>query len=143
MSVKTATSKKTESIIERGSCEIRVRYAECDAMGIAHHGAYPVWFEMGRTELYRESGTTYRELEAQGLHLAVAALEVRYKAPVRYDEVLGLETTLVERTRFKLVHRYRLFRNGLMVATGRTVLGCVDGHGKLTPLPEDDFGPGR
>ena len=116
--------------------KIRVRYTECDPMGVAHHAAYPVWFEMGRTELYRAGGLTYRDLEAQGRSLAVIALDVRYKAPARYDDQLVLETTLTRCTRVRLEHAYRLFRDGLLLATGSTMLACVDARHKLRPLPE-------
>ena len=63
--------------IPTGRIEIRVRYAECDPMGVAHHTAYPVWFEMGRTEFLRQgSGVRYRDLEAEEIYFAVAKLAV-------------------------------------------------------------------
>jgi len=89
-----------------GTLTLRVRYNECDPMGVAHHTAYPVWFEMGRTELLRQaspggaagnpSGLNYRDLEQQGVFLAVVALEMRYKRPAKYDDVLMLRSTLIE-----------------------------------------------
>lgn len=120
---------------QRCAIEIRVRYTECDPMGVAHHSAYPVWFEMGRTELYRAGGHAYRDLEARGFHLAVVSLDVRYKAPARYDDLLVLQTTLTRRTRVKLEHSYRLMRDGLILATGATTLACLDGVGRPQPLP--------
>ena len=65
--------------------EVRARYPECDPMGVVHHTVYPVWFEMGRTELLRSVGGSYRDLEEAGALLAVTRLEVRYRAPARYD----------------------------------------------------------
>jgi acyl-CoA thioester hydrolase len=118
-----------------GRIELRVRYHECDPMGVAHHSAFPVWFEMGRTELYRESGGAYRELEATGAYLAVVRLNVRYRAPARYDDVLSLETSLTGATRVKLEHSYRLLRDGQIIATGETTLACVDDSGRLRALP--------
>jgi acyl-CoA thioester hydrolase len=118
------------------SLEIRVRYNECDPMGVAHHTAYPAWFEMGRTELCRGAGISYRELEEQGVFLAVVRLEVRYKAPARYDDLLTLETTLERSTRVKLEHTYRLLRDGQLLATGATTLACLDREGRLQELPE-------
>jgi acyl-CoA thioester hydrolase len=135
MSVSTATIGQA-SIRQQNTIEIRVRYTECDPMGVAHHAAYPVWFEMGRTELYRASGMSYRELEAQGLSLAVIALNVSYKAPARYDDLLVLETTVARCTRVKLQHTYRLLRDGLLLAAGSTTLACLDAHHKPRPLPE-------
>jgi acyl-CoA thioester hydrolase len=119
-----------------GRIQIRVRYTECDPMSVAHHAAYPVWFEIGRTELYRDAGFSYRDFEANGAHLAVVALEVRYKAAVHYDDVLTLETTLAHAGRVKLQHTYQLLREGKLVATGSTTLACVDTNGKLQPMPE-------
>ena len=127
----------TESPIrQQNTIEIRVRYTECDPMGVAHHAAYPVWFEMGRTELYRATGMSYRDFEAQGLSLAVIALDVRYRAPAHYDDRLVLETTVAQCTRVRLQHTYRLFRDGLLLATGSTTLACVDARHRPRPLPD-------
>ena len=123
--------------LQKGTIEFRVRYAECDPMGVAHHAAFPVWLEMGRTELYRQAHGSYRDFEAEhGAHLAVVKLDIQYKAPVRYDDVLTLETTLVKMTRVKLVHAYRLSRDGVVLATGSTTLACVGGDGRVRPLPQ-------
>ena len=119
-----------------GRIRIRVRYCECDPMGLAHHSSYPVWFEMGRTELYRENGRDYRDFEAQGLFLAVAALQIKYKRPARYDDVMELETRLAGAGRVKLEHTYELWRGEERRATGSTTLACIDRQGRLRPLPE-------
>lgn len=116
--------------------EIRVRYAECDPMGVAHHSAYPVWFEIGRTELLRVAGMDYRDLESDGFMLAVVKLAVQYKAPARYDDLLRLETTLTSAGHVKIEHTYRLLRDGLLLATAQTTLACLDRHGRPQPLPE-------
>ena len=116
----------------------RVRYSECDPMNVAHHSAYPVWFEIGRTELLRQtsSSLTYRDLEAQGVFLAVVSLEVRYKRPARYDDELELRTTVVKSGHVKIEHAYELFRDGLLLATGATTLACLDREGRPQPVPE-------
>ncbi|MHC5022461.1 MAG: acyl-CoA thioesterase [Planctomycetota bacterium] len=115
---------------------IRVRYAECDPMGVAHHTVYPVWFEMGRTELLREvNGLAYRDLEAAGHLLAVVSLQVKYKRPARYDDVLELRTTLSNLGRAKIEHTYELFRDGELLATAATTLACLDRDGRLQPIP--------
>src|SRR6185295_8936683 len=90
------------------SIEIRVRYCECDPMGVAHHSVYPVWFEMGRTELLRAGGGNYRALEEQGIFLAIVALSVKYKRPARYDDVMTLTTHLVDAGHVKIEHSYEL-----------------------------------
>ena len=120
---------------------IRVRYSECDPMGVAHHSAYAPWFEMGRTELLRASaanGMDYRQMEEQGVLMAVARLEIRYKKPARYDDVLELRTTLTDVGHVKLEHGYELLRasDGALLATGETTLACLDRDGKPRELPE-------
>jgi acyl-CoA thioester hydrolase len=135
MSVSAAPARQTPNT-QQNTISLRVRYTECDPMGVTHHAAYPVWFEMGRTELYRATGMSYRDLEAQGLSLAVIALDVRYRAPAHYDDLLVLETTVARCTRVRLQHTYRLFRDGLLLATGSTTLACVDAQHRPRPLPE-------
>ena len=83
-----------------GTIEVRVRYVECDPMGVAHHSAFAVWFEMGRTELLRRSSDVpYRELESEGVFFAVTRLDVRvlYDAPLP-RAVKHLEQNLLEKT---------------------------------------------
>lgn len=121
----------------RSSCiPVRVRYVECDPMGVAHHSAFPVWFELGRTELYRSQGFRYRDLEDDGALLAVVNLSVRYRAPARYDDELELETRLVRVSRARLDHVYELRRDGLVLAEGATTLACIDRAGHVRPLPD-------
>lgn len=116
--------------------EIRVRYCECDPMGVAHHSAYPVWFEIGRTELLRASGRNYREFEAAGVFLAIVSLRVRYRRPARYDDLLSLHTSLDDVGHVKIEHSYRLERSGEVLATGETTLACLDAGGRARPLPD-------
>jgi acyl-CoA thioester hydrolase len=119
-----------------GLITIRVRYTECDPMGVAHHTAYPVWFEMGRTELLRQNGGNYRELETEGFFLAVVALEVRYRRPARYDDLLELETRITKIGVAKVCHEYKLLRQGELLATATTTLACLDSNGRPCHLPE-------
>jgi acyl-CoA thioester hydrolase len=119
-----------------GTTTIRVRYAECDAMGVAHHTAYSVWFEIGRTELLREVGGSYRELEAQGILLAVTDLCITYHRPARYDDEVELTTTWIDAGRVKIKHEYELRCQGERLATGRTTLACLDATGRPRALPE-------
>jgi acyl-CoA thioester hydrolase len=73
---------------------VRVRYAETDQMGVAWHGEYFAWFEVGRTDLLRERGLTYKELEGRDLRLPVIAVEARYLRPAHYDDMLEIRTSL-------------------------------------------------
>lgn len=120
----------------RQAIEIRVRYCECDPMNVAHHSAYPVWFEMGRTELLRAGGQTYRAMEEAGSHLAVVSLSVKYKRPARYDDLLTLVTTLVEVGHVKIEHTYELRRGEEILATGESTLACLDRGGRARPIPD-------
>jgi acyl-CoA thioester hydrolase len=118
-----------------GEITIRVRYAETDRMGLLHHANYLVYFEQGRTELLRSQGLSYRDMEDQGFLLVLTKVQVRYRSPARYDELLTLRTTVQRTTLVKIEHRYELMRDGLLVAEGETTLGCVDRQGKVQPLP--------
>lgn len=116
--------------------EIRVRYCECDPMGVVHHTVYPVWFEMGRTELLRSSGKSYRDFEAEGVFLAVVSLAVKYRRPARYDDLVTLVTLLDEIGGVKIEHSYRLERDGEVLVTGTTTLACLDRAGRARPVPD-------
>lgn len=120
----------------QGSIDIRVRYCECDPMGVVHHTVYPVWFEMGRTELLRQTGRTYRQLEEAGVLLAVVKLEVTFKRPARYDDMVRLQTTLVRVTAVKVEHTYELWRGDELLVAGSTMLACLDRQGRACALPE-------
>jgi acyl-CoA thioester hydrolase len=116
--------------------QIRVRYAETDRMGLLHHANYLVYFEQGRTELLRSLGYTYKDLEDKGYLLVLTKIEVRYRSPAYYDDLLTLKTTVVKTTAVRIDHRYEMFRDGMLVAEGNTTLACVDREGKVQPLPE-------
>ena len=105
-------------------------------MGVAHHATYPIWFEIGRTEMLRASGGNYRDLEAAGVFLAVVRLEVRYRRPARYDDELRLTTELLVAGPVKIEHSYRLFRGDELLAEGGTTLACLDRDGRARALPE-------
>jgi acyl-CoA thioester hydrolase len=116
--------------------EIRVRYPECDPMGVAHHATYPIWFEIGRTEMLRARGGNYRDLEAEGVFLAVVRLVVRYRRPARYDDLLTLRTELRLAGPVKIEHTYRLLRDGELLAEAATTLACLDRDGRARVLPQ-------
>jgi acyl-CoA thioester hydrolase len=118
-----------------GEITIRVRYAETDRMGLLHHANYLVYFEQGRTELLRSRGVSYRDLEDQGYLLVLTRLQVRYRSPARYDDLLTLRTTVVRTTSVKIEHRYELFRDGALLAEGQSTLGCVNREGRVQMLP--------
>jgi acyl-CoA thioester hydrolase len=114
----------------------RVRYAETDRMGLLHHANYIVYFEMGRTELLRERGISYRDIEDSGHLLVVIEVGCKFKRPAYYDDLLTLRTTVERVTHVKIVHRYEVFRDGVLLAEGHSTLACVDRGGKPQALPE-------
>ena len=119
-----------------GEITIRVRYAETDRMGLLHHANYLVYFEQGRTELLRSSGLAYKDLEDQGYLLVLTKIEVRYRSPARYDDLLTLRTTVVRTTAVRIDHKYELLHEGVLVAEGSSTLGCVDRDGRVQALPD-------
>jgi len=120
------------------SCDIqiRVRYAETDRMGLLHHATYFVYFEMGRTELLRQRGVSYREVEDAGHFLVIIDIGCKYKKPAEYDDVLTLRTTVAKVSHVKIVHNYQVFRDGTLLAEGHSTLACVDRDGKPQALPD-------
>lgn len=123
--------KSTETTIQ-----VRVRYAECDPMNVAHHSVYPVWFEQARTELLREQGEAYRQLEAAGVFFVVARLNLRYRKPARYDDELSVRVVARPSAGVKVEHDYEVRRGDELLTTGSSTLVCVDRDGRLRPIPE-------
>jgi len=115
---------------------VRVRYAETDRMGLLHHANFFVYFEMGRTELLRARGLSYREVEDAGYLLVIVDLGCKYKRPARYDDLLTVKTNVARVTHVKIVHSYQVSRDGLLLAEGHSTLACVDRDGRPQPLPE-------
>jgi acyl-CoA thioester hydrolase len=119
-----------------GEITIRVRYAETDRMGLLHHANYLVYFEQGRTELLRARGVSYKDLEDQGYLLVLTRLEVKYRWPARYDDVVTLRTSVVKTTAVRIDHRYEMHCEGRLLAEGSSTLACVDRTGRPQALPE-------
>jgi acyl-CoA thioester hydrolase len=117
--------------------QIRVRYAETDMMGIAYHANYLPWLEIGRTDLLRENGFPYAELERMGYRLPVLEVNVRYLRPALYDDVVTVETTLTERPTVRIRLEYRLTRGDTLLATGRTEHAFLNHQNEpVKPPPE-------
>ncbi|MGB2796169.1 MAG: thioesterase family protein [Phycisphaerae bacterium] len=107
---------------------VRVRYGEADPMGRLHHANLLVYFEMGRTELLREHGLVYAEMEARGRYVAIAEVHLRYHAAARYDEELIVETLVREVRGARVVFANRLLRED---AGGETVVAEAEITGAL------------
>lgn len=109
-------------------CEsgIVARYAETDQMGIVHHSVYPIWFEVGRTDFIKLMGMTYSELEESGIMLPLASLECRYILPIKYEDEVIIETTVVSVKAAKIEFHYRVLRENQVCSEGGTVHAFVD-----------------
>ncbi len=115
-----------------GATRLRVRYAETDQMGVVYHANYLVWFEIGRVELLRAVGHTYRDLEAGGINLPVIRVECDYRRPARYDDELEVRTTGRLISALRVEFRYQLVRVGddEVLATARTEHVAVNREGR-------------
>lgn len=119
--------------------ELRVRYAETDQMGVAYHTHYLVWCEVARTDHMRSQGVTYRQLEEQGLRLAVVEAAVRYRLPARYDDLLSVRCWVREVASRRVEFGYAVERpaEGALLATARTVLIALDHSQRMSRLPPE------
>ena len=114
---------------------IRVRYSECDPMGVAHHASYLLWFEIARTELLRTTGLAYSRMEAAGQFIVVVKLEAKYLKPARYDDELSVTATVTRIGGVRIEHAYEVKRGDELLCVGSTTLACLDKKGKLTAVP--------
>ncbi len=162
-----AVAKRVPSPIQplasHGTLSLRVRYCECDPMGVAHHAAYLPWLEMARTEMLRSAGVTYAQLEAAGVFLVIVKVEASYKSPAFYDDLVEIRTRVVASgSRVKVRHEYEVVRlqaaatdpeNGTtknpgtispartptagdVLLTAQTLLASIDRTGRPTALPD-------
>ena len=117
---------------------VRVRYAETDKMGVVYYANYLVWFEVGRTDLLRESGWDYREMEKEGYALPVIEAHCTYREPARYDDVLDVRTTGMLLSPVRVQFTYEIVRasDAAMLATGTTIHATLDRAGRPCKLPE-------
>jgi len=116
---------------------IRVRYPEVDSMGYLHHSRYLQYFEIGRVELLRDLGFSYADLERQGVFFAVVKVEVRFRLPARYDEILQLITRQIRQTHVRIDHEYELRRGDALLAEGSTTIACVGADGQIRAIPDE------
>lgn len=124
--------------IDSRTITIVPRYSETDQGGVVHHSVYPIWFEMGRTELLRVNKVAYKDLEAAGVFFVMAELSIKYRQPARYDEKLQLETACTKVTASKIEHSYKLTRcsDSAVLAEGLSVLACISSDGKVRRIPD-------
>jgi acyl-CoA thioester hydrolase len=117
--------------------KLRVRYAETDQMGVVYHANYFVWFEVGRCELIRAIGKSYRDLEEAGIGLPVIEAHCEYRSPARYDDELQVKTwgKLLSPARVEFHYEISRVSDGAVNAVGRTEHAAVDEAGRPCRLP--------
>ena len=118
--------------------ELRVRYAETDAMGVVHHANYFVWFELGRTEYTRAIGLPYREVEERGVRLVVVEASARFHRPARYDDVVLVRTAVDDVSKATLTFMYEArLPAGTLLVEGQTVHAATDLAGRVRRMPDE------
>jgi acyl-CoA thioester hydrolase len=116
--------------------EIRVRYQETDAQGRVHHANYINYFEIGRVEMFRTCGVSYREFEESGVMLVVTDVECKFLSPAKYDDLLLLKTKIARAKGVRIRHEYEIYLGQRLIVQGATTVACVNHHGKVVPLPD-------
>lgn len=122
------------------STEIRVRYGETDRMGYLYYGNYALYYEVGRTDMIRQLGMSYRMMEEQGIILPVSELKSRFLRPALYDDLITVKTILREWPRDSRITFHSELRNeaGELLNAGAVTLVFLDAESrKKVPLPED------
>ena len=123
------------------SIEHRVNYSETDQMGLVYHANYVIWLDMARTEHLRGTGVTYKEMEEQGVYLAVTDLQVRYRRAARYDDLVRVRCWVREVASRQVTFGYAVERAGtdeavVLLATAQTSLMALDRGHSPTRIPE-------
>ncbi len=121
--------------------DFRVRYAECDAMGYLHHAKYWEYFEHARTELLRQIGFRYRDLEEQGVLFVVYKAECKYIQPIRYDDIAAVTVRVARITRTRVDHAYEIFVGTVRTTSATSTLACVGTNGKPRLMPDSLWMP--
>ena len=122
-------------IMYRSTC--RVIYGDTDGMGVAYHANYLRWFEMGRSELFRFLGMTYKDIESRGFYLPVSEAHCKFISPVIYDDILIIEASLDTKIKGGMKFDYRIFVEGdeKHHAEGYTRHACVNHEKKIVRRP--------
>jgi acyl-CoA thioester hydrolase len=125
-------------VIARSVSTLRVRYAETDRMGVVYYAHYLVWFEIGRTELLRTLGWSYREMEEAGVSLPVIEAQCTYRRPAKYDDELDVRTEGRMLSPVRMEFTYQIVRRAdqAVAAEGRTEHAALDPRGRPCRLPE-------
>jgi acyl-CoA thioester hydrolase len=116
--------------------QLRVRYDECDPMGLVHHSNYLRYFEIARTEMYRAGGGSYRDLEASGQFVVVVRVDCRYRTPARYDDQLSIRVAINKITEAKIIQGYEIRLGEQSIVEAEVTLAVIDAKGRPQRIPE-------
>ncbi len=116
---------------------VRVRYSDTDRMGVAYHSRYFEWFESGRTELFRDLGLPYIEMEERGIRLPVVEASIRYRISAKYDDLIKIESSVNEMPRSIIKFNYKVFNSdsGILLAEGFTTHCFLKDNGRPSKIP--------
>ena len=125
--------------MNQSTAEFRVRYADTDHFGVVYYANYLNWLEAGRTEILRDNGITYADLEKQGIFAPVVKLEMEYKAPAGYDDIVVVETRIAKVGNSSVEFHYDIRRKSgnLLLATGKTVNVFISRDRKPVRVPDE------
>ena len=115
--------------------KVNVRYAETDMMGVVYHGNYLPWFEVARTQLLKEQGFPYRQLETDGYRIPVLEVAAKFIRPALYDDTLTIVATIREKPLLRIRIEYEVFRGEEKLATGFSAHAFCDTKGQPTRPP--------
>jgi len=123
--------------LNRTPVKIRAIYADTDAMGIVYHTNYIRWFEVGRTELFRDMGIRYTEVEAAGFNLPLTQVYCHYLLPTHYDDLVFVDTEIAYLRRVSMKFAYLIWdeKREKLLTEGYTVHACTDRTGKIIRIP--------
>lgn len=118
----------------------RIRYSETDKMGYVYYGNYPTFFEMGRVECLRSLGLPYKEMEDQGVMLPVMDLNIQYKGPAKYDDIITIRTTISSLKGSRISFEYEIYHeNGNLLTIGQTTLVFVQASTMRPTRPTEEI----
>lgn len=122
------------------STKIRVRYADTDQMGYMYYGNYAMFYEVGRVEMLRSLGMTYKSMEESGIIMPVTELKCKYIKPALYDEEIRVDVFIDKMPSLRIHFRYELYNEKEeLINIGETVLVFIDKEMNKACLPSSDF----
>ncbi len=135
-----ADNSRSMKLSFSNTIELRVRYSETDQMGYCYYGNYAQYFEVGRVEALRSIGMSYKALEDSGIMLPVSEFQVKYAAPAYYDDLLRIETQIIELRGSRLLFDYHITNeSGIVICTASTTLVFVKKENMRPVSPPTEF----